>query len=271
MAVKIGKLPPCEQKTKSGSDASFATWIDDNGQFGALLGEHDERRHKMEFIYEKMSPDWQDRQKGRNSEFSELFNALKKDGLFSRDNGKERKRVYFPAANRQLETIMFSYHCRYDDSIALIGADIVRGPVHEGKKRLKQGNADFVVADGFRVPFEDGSLDAIVDIAGATWYALEPHSPGKSSRDNFKSLLHEWHRALGPNGVVVLDDYPEHGNAYVSNTYVSTIWWVGEMCPDIFENVQKGGFHFSVGDYRVAFKTRAVKLKAGQAYVFEKV
>lgn len=266
MAVKIGKVPPGQEKHGSHPNAVSVTWIGDGQVSASFLSEDGERRHKMEFTYEKMSPDWQDRQKGREKEFSELFNALKREGLFSRDNGKERKRVYFPAANRQLETLTFSYHCRYDDSIALIGGDIVGSQVHKGKTRLKQGNADFVVADAFHVPFENGSLDAIVDIAGATWYALEPYSPGKSSRDNFKSLLHEWHRALAPKGAVVLDDY-----VGTSNIRLSTMKWLEETCPDIFENVKKGGFYFPVGDYRVAFKARAVKLKTGQAYVFEKV
>lgn len=265
MAVKIGKIPPCEQKTKIDSGAAFDTWIDDNGQFGILLDGHDERRHKMEFIYEKMSPDWQDRQKGRNREFSELFNALGDYGLFSRDDGKKRKWLYCPAANRQLETIMFSYHCRNDDSIAVIGADIVGSKVHEGKKRLKQGNADFVVADAFHVPFEDGSLDTIVDIAGAAWCALDTPVKGKADKD-VKSLLYEWHRALGPKGAVVLDDFPKNDGS----RYLTTMHWLEKRCPDIFEDVQKGGFYFPVGDYRVAFKAKTVKVGREQAYVFEK-
>ncbi len=272
MAVKIGKIPPREPKNKNGSGAAFAAWIDDDGQFGNLLNENGERRRKMEFTYTRVDPNWQDHQLGRDREFSELFDALKGDGLFSKDNKRERKRVYFPAANRQLETRVFADHC---DDVLFVGGDMVRSAVAEGKTRTKSQNADFVVADGFRVPFEDESLDAIIDIAGASWYALEPHSPGESSRDNFKSLLHEWHKALGPSGVVVLDDY--FGN---DSRYLTTMDWFREACPDIFENVKKGGFYFTVDDYRVAFKARTVKVGSsralprqlgGRAYIFEKL
>ncbi len=213
-----------------------------------------------------MNPNWQDRQKGRDREFSDLFEALKSDGLFSRNAGKEKKRVYFPAANRQLETRTFSYRCLHDDSIAFIGGDIVGSKVREGKDRLKQGNADFVVADGFRVPFENGSLDAIIDIAGAAWYALDTPVKGKADND-LKFLLYEWHRALGPKGAVILDDFPKNDGS----GYLTTMRWFRERCPDIFENIKKGGFCFSVGDYRVAFKARTVKMSVGQAHVFEKV
>lgn len=247
MAVKIGKVPQQNQSTRGP--------IDVNNPESA-------RGRRIQRIYDTLCPDWQGRQKGRDREFTGLFDALRDDGLFSKDNEKERKRVYFPAANRQLETRVFAGHC---DDVLFIGGDIAGKRVHEGKKMLKQGNADFVVADGFRVPFENGSLDAIVDIAGAAWYALEPHSPGNSSRDNLKSLLYEWHRALGTKGVVVLDDYPERGHAYSS-----TMRRMAEAAPDIFENVKKGGFYFSVGDYNVAFKTRTLKLESGRAYVFEK-
>lgn len=269
MAVKIGKIPPRGRESKIVNDLA--------GQSSTLPGEHDERCRMMESIYGEKDPTWQDTQHGRDKEFSELFDALKKDGLFSKDNGKEKKRVYFPAANRQLETLTFSYHCRNDDSIAFIGGDIVRSQVPEGKKRLKPGdggNADFVVADAFHVPFEDGSLDAIIDIAGATWYALAPCSPGKSSRGNLKSLLHEWHKALGPKGVVVLDDYSGKGSEYLT-----TMDWFRAACPDIFKNIKKDGLYFSVDDYGVAFKAKTVKVGGvralsrplgGRAYIFEK-
>lgn len=298
MAVRLGKIPPrVHSASSAGSGDPTEEWMKASESFvdghkdcrGGGQSSNDPegtaRWKRMKFAYHKTDPNWQDRQTDRDRMFSELYEALDNYGIFSRSEGNnngKKKRAYFPAANKQLETRVFTDHC---NDVLFVGGDIIKSAVAEGKARTKSQNADFVVADGFRVPFEDGSLDAIVDVAGATWYALEPHSPGKNPRDNFKSLLYEWHRALGPKGVVVLDDYSEKGNGYIS-----TMRWFEAMCPDIFENIKKGGFYFSVGDYRVAFKARTVKVGSvrarslgvragiprgrplgGQAYVFEKV
>ncbi len=207
--------------------------------------------------------------------FSKLFKALKLEGILS-----SSEFVYFPAANKQLETRIFSSLGKDDKSLRFIGGDLNSNLVRKGKRQMPEGaaNAQFVVADAFYAPFKE--VGAIIDIQGAAGYSFfklteaesEPDSgndDGKKISD-FKSILFEYHRILKPNGVLVLDDT----GGIIPHKYPSTMRLIEVLAPEVFEGVKRGEFDFQTEEgYKVAFRARPLRAENGKnlAYVFEKV
>lgn len=245
-------------------------------------------------VYGEEGPEVQDQYEiSRDKLFSSLFRTLKDEGIFSRlqrgcEGRGSKSIVYFPASNRQRETIIFSSLSDGDDSLEFIGGDMVEKLVHEGKGHFsasgdgaKNNNMDFVAADGCCIPFKNDSLEAIVDIAGAGWYVLDADT-GEEAASNLKSIFYEWYRVLGEGGCVVLDDFHHYwpnGHIQPENysgkegRYESTVHRIEKKAPDIFESIKNGEFRFQTDEgSAVAFKTRPVKLKNGngRVYVFEK-
>lgn len=256
-------------------------------------------KKNLKDVYGREGPDVQDQYEiSRGKLFSSLFHTLKDEGVFSRaqnkktDGSREKGSsvlgVYFPAANTQFETIIFSSLSDGDDSLEFIGGDMVEELVHKGKGYFsaarggaKNNNADFVAADGFRIPFKNGSLGTIVDIAGAGWYALDADT-GEKAASNIRSIFYEWYNVLGEGGSVIFDDFHHYwpnGHIQPENysgeggRYESTMHRLEKKAPDIFESIKNGEFRFQTDEgSTVAFKTRSLKLKNGngQVYIFEK-
>lgn len=203
---------------------------------------------------------WQDNNY-RERVFGWLVQALKDEDMLS-----SGEHVWFPAANSQHETKLFSEKfpwCRF------VGGDIVKSAVYEGKLRGgdSAGNAVLTVADAFNAPVKN--FDAIIDFAGAAWYASELANTDMERLANVNRIFCEYHKALKNGGCVMIDGYThEMGGHY------STMDIIRMNFPELYETMKSGSVKFRTGErtYKVEagmFKTEAyeAEFKVRELYV----
>ncbi len=222
-------------------------------------------RGRIEYLEEyfgrgKGERSWQDGNY-RDRVFGWLVQALKDEGMLS-----SGEHVWFPAANSQHETKLFSESfpwCRF------VGGDMVRSAVYEGKLRGSDsaGNTVLAVADAFNAPVKN--FDAIIDFAGATWYAAELANTDTERAENVNRLFCECHKALRKGGLLMLDDY-----THDMTGHYSTMQIIRMNMPELYETMKSGGAKFRTGEreYRVeagTFKTDGyeAEFKVSQLYV----
>lgn len=128
-----------------------------------------------------------------------------------------------------------------------------------------------MVANAFYLPFR--KLDAIIDIGGATAYSFFKVTAG-TERDcgtgGFESILCEYHKRLGQNGIVVLDDIQCTVEPHKST---STMRLIGALRPEKFKEMMDGRLDIRGGNGYVAkFEVKPIALENGMtAYALKKL
>lgn len=214
---------------------------------------------------------WQD-QNDRTALFRWLIEALD-----DRDMLMPGKRVYFPAANTQVETRAFAQafpQCMF------VGGDMEKSNVIAGKRRFTaSANADLLVADAFYMALRN--LDMIIDFGGAVWSASELYNRGQESAENVSRVFCEYHKALKKGGRVLIDHY----SRAVAKDF-STVDLLEKNTPEIYEAMRSGRVRFRTGkrpctveagtftvdEYEAEFKVNELYVREGcRMYLLEKV
>jgi len=171
---------------------------------------------------------------------------------------------------KQLETRVFSSLGKCYENVSFIGGDIVGDMVHAGKKKAPEDStAEFMVANAFYLPFR--KLDAIIDIGGATAYSFFKVTAEKDCETGgFESILCEYHRRLGQNGIVVLDNE----SCTTPHKSTSTMRLIAAMRPEKFKEMMDGRLDIrGENGYVAKFEVKPLALENGvvACYALKKV